>query len=183
MFMMLARGFAVDLSAIFRDKFVNQILQWGEFSPINEIELLYKINKMLERRVQVGLFAQPNYLGKVLMINVGVHPEQSLQNRFRNLNKVFWKGNANLRREQRFVVQLILHPCHQVIDVLGRTALDRFLHRLAIRPVVLVLRPRGHDTTRVFGAKLRNRSVQHVDLVEKVHSVYSDPLIEIFSVR
>lgn len=173
----------LNLSAIFRNEFIDQILQRCEFPSINEIKLLYKIDKVLKRRVQMGLFAQSNHFGKVLMINVGIHAKQSFQNRFRNLNKVLRKGNANFRREQRFVIQLILHPSHQVINVLGSTALDGFLHRLSVGPVILVFRSGRHDTARVFGAKFRNRSVQHVDLVEKVHSVYSDPFVEILSVR
>ena len=45
----------------------------------------------------------------------------------------------------------------------------------------LVLRPCGHDGAGLLGTELSDGAVQHVDLVEEVHSVDSNPLIEIFS--
>lgn len=40
--------------------------------------------------------------------------------------------------EKCLIVQLILHPGHQVVDVLGRGAFDRLLNIGAISPVILI---------------------------------------------
>ena len=71
--------------------------------------------------------------------------------------------------EELLVVELLLDPGHEIVDVLGRRAAQRLLDRHAVHPVVLVARAGAHDRARVGRAKLGQRAVQHVDLVEKVH--------------
>lgn len=96
---------------------------------------------MLEGGVEMRLLPQMHHLREVLVIDVRVHPEQSLQDGLCVAQEVLWEGHTDLGREQRLIVQLVLHPCHQIVNVLRGTALDRLLHCLAVRPVVLVLRP------------------------------------------
>ena len=88
---------------------------------------------------------------------------------------------TNLAWKERLIINLVLDPGHQVVNILGCRALDRLLHLLAICPVVLVLLPGRHDGAGLLGAEVSDGAVQHVDLVEEVHSVYSHPLIQIFS--
>lgn len=114
------------------------------------------------------LLAQVHHLGKVLVVDVRVHPEQPLQDRLGVAEKVLWEGHADLGRKQRLVVQLVLHPGHQVVNVLGGAALDRLLHRLSVGPVVLVFRSGRHYSATLLGAEFSYGTVQHVDLVEKV---------------
>lgn len=118
----------------------------------------------------MGLFAQSHDLGKMLMINVCIDAEEALQNGFRYGLKVFGKRHANFRGEKRLIVQLILNPRHEIIDILWRTTFDWFLNRLPVCPMILVLWTCRHDAACVFCAKLGYRSIQHIDLIEKVYS-------------
>lgn len=45
---------------------------------------------------------------------------------------------TNLGREESLVIQLILHPGHEVVDVLWGRTLNRFLNIRAISPVILI---------------------------------------------
>lgn len=125
---------------------------------------------MLERGVQMGLFTQPNNFREMLMVDVGIHSEEPLEDSFSYLNKIFRKRNTNFRRKQRFVVQLVLDPGHKIINIFGGTAFDGFLNRLPICPMVFIFGTGWHDAARIFGAKFRNCAVQHVNLIEKIHS-------------
>lgn len=84
-------------------------------------------------------------------------------------------------REESLVVELVLHPSHQVVDVLGRRALDRLLDSLAVGPVVLVLGSGRHERTRLLGAELGDSAVKHVDLVEEVNGVDGHPLVDVLA--
>lgn len=74
------------------------------------------------------------------------------------------------RREEVLIIQLILNPSHEVVYVLWGRALDGLLHSLAICPVVLVLGPRRHYGAALLGTELCDGPVQHVDLIEEIHS-------------
>ena len=117
----------------------------------------------------------------MLVINMGVHPKQSLENGLHNGLEVGRELDTNLARKKGLVVQLVLHPCHQIIDVFRSRALDRLFHRLPICPMVLVLGPGRHDWATIFGAELGNGSIEHINLIEKVDRVYGNPLINIFT--
>lgn len=147
---------------------VDQLLQRRQLPLIDQIELLHEEDEVLERRVQVRLLAEAHHLLEVLVVDVRVHAEQPLQDRLGDGQEVLREGHADLRGEQRLVVQLVLHPRHQVVNVLGGAALDRLLDRLAVGPVVLVLGAGGHDAAAVLRAELGDGAVQHVDLVEEV---------------
>ena len=45
---------------------------------------------------------------------------------------------TNLGREDVFIVELLLYPCHEVVDVLWSRTFDWLLHSLTVCPVVLV---------------------------------------------
>lgn len=45
---------------------------------------------------------------------------------------------TDLRREEGFVIQLILNPGHQVVDVLRSRTLDGFLDVGPVGPVILI---------------------------------------------
>ena len=51
------------------------------------------------------------------MVDVGVDPEQSLENHFDHVEEVFGEGDADFAWEKFLVIQLVLNPCHQKIDV------------------------------------------------------------------
>ena len=93
----------------------------------------------------------------------------------------FGEGNSNLWRKHLFVVQLVLCPGHQIIHILWRRQLCRFLKRHPITPVVLVLWPRRHDGTISGRAELCDCSVEHVYLVEEVDGIYGKPFVDVFA--
>ena len=43
---------------------------------------LHEENEVLERSVEVRLFAQLHHFGEMLVVNVGIHSEESLQDCF-----------------------------------------------------------------------------------------------------
>ena len=68
---------------------------------------------------------------------MGVNSEQSLEDRLSDIEKVVGEGNSDLAREESLVIQLILDPGHQEVNIFGSRAFDRFLHLVTIGPVVL----------------------------------------------
>lgn len=90
---------------------------------------------------------------------------------------------TDLAGEERLVIQLVLNPSHEIVDVLGGRALDGLLDRLPVRPVVLVLGSGGHDGAPLLRARLRDCPVQHVDLVEEVDGVDGHPLVQVLALR
>lgn len=73
---------------------VDQLGQRSQLPLVNQIEFLNKEYEMLETGVQMSLLAQLHHLGKVLMVNVSVHTEQSLQNCLCNAVEILWEGYA-----------------------------------------------------------------------------------------
>jgi hypothetical protein len=61
---------------------------------------------------------EQHHVLEVGMVDMRVHSEESLENYFDDVNEVFREGNSKLAGEDFFVVQLILHPGHQEINVL-----------------------------------------------------------------
>lgn len=78
--------------AILRSELIDQLGQGRQLVVYDERKLLYKIDKMFEAGVEMCFFAQLHHLVKVLVINVCVHPKQSLKNCFGDRNKIPRKG-------------------------------------------------------------------------------------------
>lgn len=70
---------------------LDQLLKGREFLPINQIKLLNKENKVLEGGVEVRLLLQLDNRVKVLMVDVSVNTEESLQNGLGHRHKVLWE--------------------------------------------------------------------------------------------
>ena len=68
---------------------------------------------------------------------MGVNSEQSLEDRLGDIEEVVGEGNADLAGEESLVIQLILDPGHQKVNIFGCRAFDGFLHLITVRPVVL----------------------------------------------
>ena len=73
----------------------------------------------------------------MLMIHMSVHSEQSLEDGLGVGEEVVGEGDTDLAGEEVLIVQLVLHPGHQEVNVLGCGALDWFLHLVTISPVIL----------------------------------------------
>lgn len=169
--------------SVLGSKLLDQVLQGSELSPVDEVELLNKENEVLEGGVEVGLLLQLHDRVKMLVVNVSINPEQALQDGFGHRHEVLGKGNSNLGGKKCLIIQLILHPGHQVVDVLGCRAFDGLLNIGAISPVILVSWSCRHHGAAGLSTELGDGAVQHVNLVEEIHRVDSNPLIEILSLR
>ena len=73
----------------------------------------------------------------MLVVDVGIYPEKPLEDGLGVCEEVVGEGDPNLAGEEGLVVQLVLDPGHQEVDVLGGGALDWLLHLVAICPVIL----------------------------------------------
>ena len=73
---------------------VNQFLQGGQLSLLNQAEFLYEINEMLKWRVQMGLLIQVDNVTEVGMINMGVDTKQPLEYCLGYCKKVLWESNT-----------------------------------------------------------------------------------------
>ena len=73
----------------------------------------------------------------MLVIHMGVDPEKPLEDGLGVCEEIIWEGDSDLAWEEGLIVQLILDPSHQEVDVLGGGALDWLLHLVAICPVIL----------------------------------------------
>ena len=71
------------------------------------------------------------------MVDVGIYPEKPLEDGLGVCEEVVWERDSDLTGEEGLVIQLVLDPGHQEVDVLGGRALDGFLHLVTISPVIL----------------------------------------------
>lgn len=115
------------------------------------------------------------------MVDMSVDTKQPLHDSLTDLFEVPWKLLADFRRKDTLVIQLILYPCHNVVNVLRGTCLhpikqenksnhQKNLQRFAIFPVVFMKRAGTHYRTGFLGTHVADRAVQHVDLVENINN-------------
>lgn len=177
-------------------------LQRGELLSVDERKGVREVDEVLEARVKVRLRPQDLDLVQVRVVDVRVHAEKPLEDRLYGLQKVSGERLAahreHLRRREDvgsagrnaqsakyecilgvvlwsrlFVVQLALHPLHQVEHIVWRAALYGLLDLHPVRPSVLVLGPRTHDGTAIGGAELGESPVDEGYGVEEVDCVHS----------
>ena len=56
---------------------------------------------------------------KMRMVYVCVNSEQSFENDLHNIQEVLGKGDSNLTGKEIFIIELVLYPGHQKVDVLA----------------------------------------------------------------
>lgn len=79
---------------VFGCELLYKLLKRCELSLVDEVELLHEEDEVLEAGVEVGLLAQFNDLWEVLVVDVGVHAEQALQDGLGDGQEVFREGHA-----------------------------------------------------------------------------------------
>ena len=75
---------------------MNQGLEGSELLFVDEVELVDKVDEVLEGGVEVGLLAQADDGLEVTVVDVGVDPEEPLEDRFDYLHKGAGEGHADL---------------------------------------------------------------------------------------
>lgn len=91
---------------VFGGELLDELLERCELSLIDEVELLDKEDEVLEAGVEVGLLAQLHDLGEVLVVDVGVHAEQALQDGLGDGQEVLREGHAWKGRKQMHLLTI-----------------------------------------------------------------------------
>lgn len=115
------------------------------------------------------------------MIDVGVYSEKSFENHLDNVDEVFGERYSKGAREYFFIIQLVLHPGHQEIDVLAGTDFQGSFDIVAICPEILILGTSAHSRASLCSAKFRQNTIEHIDFVIEFNCIHCKPLIQVFS--
>ena len=125
-----------------------------QFFSLDQRKLVDKVYKVLEARVEMCFSREQHDVLEMRVVDVRIHSEQTFEDDFYDCFKVSWERNTKGTREYFFVVQLILDPRHQEVNVFACADLERRFHVVSISPQVLVLRPCRHRRTRLSRAEL-----------------------------
>ena len=91
---------------ILGEHMIDGVCQWREFSFIDQFELFYEINKVLETRIEMRLGIELYDLLYVMVVHMPIDSEQPLQNGLDDLTEVFWKRHSIFDGENTRVVDL-----------------------------------------------------------------------------
>lgn len=91
----------------------------------------------------MGLEAELADDGVVVAVDVGVDAVEALEDLADEGREGLGEGHADAARQHRLVVDVALHPAHQLLDVGRRRHLRRPLVRLAVLPEVFEPVERG----------------------------------------
>ena len=78
------------------------------------------------------------------MIDVSIDTEQSLKDNLDDCREVLREWNTYQAREDLLVVELVLHPGHKEVNILGSTDFEWCLDVVPISPEILVFRTCTH---------------------------------------
>ena len=82
--------------SVFGTQLLNEFLQRSQLPPVDQVEFLHKEDKVLEGGVEVCLLLQPHDGIEVLVVNVGIHTEESLQDGLGHRHEVVGKRDTDL---------------------------------------------------------------------------------------
>jgi hypothetical protein len=111
------------------------------FAPVCKTMLVNEQNVVLEACVQMWLEPQLNDDRVVVAVDVGVDTVETLEHVANERRECLREWNTNTTREHLLVVDVRLHPCHQVFDVFGSRHLGRSLVVFTVLPEVLKSTP------------------------------------------
>ena len=106
--------------------------------------------------------------GVVMAVDMRVDPIQPLEELSDDGGEGLREGDADAGGEGGLVVDVGLHPRHQVLDVLGGGHLGGFFVRGGVLPEVLEFVGCFHFRAGAGGAELGDGAVEEVDLVVEV---------------
>ena len=81
---------------------------------------------------------------EVSMVDVGVNSKQPFEDHLDDVGEILWERYAKRTREYFLIVQLVLDPRHQEINVLSSTDFERRFDIVAVCPQVFVLGACAH---------------------------------------
>jgi hypothetical protein len=106
------------------------------FTPARQPMLINKQHIMLKACIEMRLKTQLNNDRVVVAVNVRVDAVQALEHVADEGGKGLGKGHADTRGKHGFVVDVGLHPGHEVFDVLGRRHLGGLFEGFRVLPEV-----------------------------------------------
>lgn len=115
------------------------------------------------------------------MIDVGIDSEKSFENHLDNVDEVFGERHSKGAREYFFIIQLVLHPGHQEVDVLAGTDFQGSFDIVAICPEILILGTSAHCWASLRSAKFCQNTIEYIDFVIEFNCIHCEPLIQVFS--
>lgn len=138
---------------------------------------------MLETRIQVRFEAQFYDHWVMVTVDVRINTVESLEHIADEGGEGLGKGHANTRWKHGLIVDIGLHPRHEVFDVFRSGHLGGFFVRLGVLPKVLEFICRLHLWTALGRAKFSDGTVEQVDLVVEIDNIDSKPLVLVFTFR
>ena len=118
---------------------------------------------------------------EVSVVDVRVHSEQPLEDNLDDVEEVLGEGHTNCTREDLLVIQLVLYPGHQEVNVLLRRDLQRRLYIMTVCPEILILGSSRHSGTGFGSTELCQNTIEYIYLVIELNCIDSEPLIEVLS--
>lgn len=106
-----------------------------------------------------------------MTVDMGVYSVESFENLTDQDWKGFWKGHAYPAREHRFVVDITLDPCHQMLDIFRCRHLGRSLEILGVLPEIFEFISGFHLRARLWRAELCDGTVKKIDLVIEIDDI------------
>ena len=97
---------------------MDQFGKGREFFGIYEVELVDEVDEMLEARVEVSLRREKHDVLKVRVVDVCIHSEETLENDCDDVEEIFREGDTEGTGEDLLIIELVLNPGHQEVDVL-----------------------------------------------------------------
>ena len=140
---------------------------------------------MLEAGVKVSFNAELTELIKMAVIHVSVDTEEALVDGAKSAHELLGGSGAigEGLGEDAGVVEDVLDPCHEEIDVLCSGDRGRLGVVWAALPQVLVGCAGSHSGAGGGGAEVADGSVKQVDLVEEVDGVCAEPFADVLARR
>ena len=72
---------------------------------------------MLEARIEMVLGSQIHNVLEMGMVNMRIHSEKSFEYHLNDIQKVLRERHSQLTRKQVLIIQLVLHPGHQEVNI------------------------------------------------------------------
>ena len=85
-------------------KLFYKFLKRSKLSFVDQTELLNKEHEMFKGRVEVCFLSQADYMKEMLMVDVGVYSEQTLEDCLGDWEEVLWKWNACCQGKQKIII-------------------------------------------------------------------------------
>ena len=102
----------------------------------------------------MGFFTERIDLLHMVMVDVGVDTKHSTEDVLDVQLEFLGERDVDGGGKDLLIIELVLDPAHQTVNVLGSGDLEGLLHLDSIGPMILVLGSRAHNRARLFGAKL-----------------------------